>query len=153
MPDLTENYPRVTHPFATTAIQYCYSLAIVRLACLIHAASVRSEPESNSPNKKYTNFLSHILEFKEQKSRQNLFQVCRLSFALFARDADKLFHTPGRVKSFAEVFSKGSNNTRYLQPLANPGVLDAVLSEFHDSVVRGCVIAATDLLSGRSALP
>jgi hypothetical protein len=97
--------------------------------------------------------LSHILEFKEQKSRQNLFQVCRLSFALFARDADKLFHTPGRVKSFAEVFSKSSNNTRFPQPLANPEVLDAVLLGLHDSVVRGCVIAATDLLSGRSALP
>jgi hypothetical protein len=56
--------------------------------------------------------LSHILEFKEQKSRQTLFHVCRLSFALFACDADKLFHTPGRVKSFAEVFSKGSSSKR-----------------------------------------
>ena len=28
----------------------------VRLACLIHAASVRSEPESNSP----TNYLEHL---------------------------------------------------------------------------------------------
>jgi hypothetical protein len=97
--------------------------------------------------------LSHILEFKEQKSRQTLFHVCRLSFALFACDADKLFHTPGRVKSFAEVFWKSSNNTRFPQPLANPEVLDAVLLGLHDSVVRGCVIAATDLLSGRSALP
>ena len=28
-------------------------LNLVRLACLIHAASVRSEPESNSPKRKY----------------------------------------------------------------------------------------------------
>ena len=28
-------------------------LSLVRLACLIHAASVRSEPESNSPKRKY----------------------------------------------------------------------------------------------------
>lgn len=28
---------------------YCYTRKSVRLACLIHAASVRSEPESNSP--------------------------------------------------------------------------------------------------------
>ncbi len=44
-------YPRVTHPFATRPESYCYSTDPVRLACLIHAASVRSEPESNSPKK------------------------------------------------------------------------------------------------------
>ena len=38
-------HSRVPHPCAT---KYCY---FVRLACLIHAASVRSEPGSNSPNK------------------------------------------------------------------------------------------------------
>lgn len=45
-------YPRVTHPFATGPSRYCYLNGPVRLACLIHAASVRSEPESNSPNRK-----------------------------------------------------------------------------------------------------
>ena len=30
-------------------MKYCYLIISVRLACLIHAASVRSEPESNSP--------------------------------------------------------------------------------------------------------
>ena len=44
-PELLGRFPRVTHPFATKP--YCYDS--VRLACLIHAASVRSEPESNSP--------------------------------------------------------------------------------------------------------
>jgi hypothetical protein len=49
IPLLRVCYPRVTHPFATKLLSYCYSSNPVRLACLIHAASVRSEPESNSP--------------------------------------------------------------------------------------------------------
>ena len=55
------DYPRVTHPFATVTrtSSYCYLDAqdIVRLACLIHAASVRSEPGSNSPLKNVKLFL------------------------------------------------------------------------------------------------
>src|SRR5690348_1603918 len=43
------DYPRVTHPCAAPTTEYCYPEISVRLACLIHAASVRSEPESNSP--------------------------------------------------------------------------------------------------------
>ena len=50
-PPLPGMYPRVTHPFATRPSLYCYINNPVRLACLIHAASVRSEPESNSPKK------------------------------------------------------------------------------------------------------
>ena len=42
---LRENYLRVTHPFAAIPC------GIARLACLIHAASVHSEPGSNSPKK------------------------------------------------------------------------------------------------------
>ena len=42
------NYPRVTHPCAAEHTKYCYLVYSARLACLIHAASVRSEPESNS---------------------------------------------------------------------------------------------------------
>src|SRR5690349_24041120 len=38
-------YPRITAPFATFP-QDC-SRVLVRLACLIHAANVRSEPGSN----------------------------------------------------------------------------------------------------------
>jgi hypothetical protein len=41
-------YPCVTHPSATEPPQYCYKEGPVRLACLSHAASVRSEPGSNS---------------------------------------------------------------------------------------------------------
>ena len=40
-------HSRVPHPCAT---KHC---CFVRLACLIHAASVRSEPGSNSPNKNF----------------------------------------------------------------------------------------------------
>ena len=39
-------FSRVTHPFAAP-----YPKAVARLACLIHAASVRPEPGSNSPLK------------------------------------------------------------------------------------------------------
>src|SRR5213593_4399171 len=45
------DYPRVTHPCAAPTAEYCYPAISARLACLIHAASVRSEPESNSPLK------------------------------------------------------------------------------------------------------
>ena len=41
--DFKENYLRVTHPFAANPERFA------RLACLIHAASVHSEPGSNSP--------------------------------------------------------------------------------------------------------
>src|SRR3954470_24050186 len=40
------DYPRVTHPFAGLLILADF---LPRLACVRHAASVRSEPGSNSP--------------------------------------------------------------------------------------------------------
>ena len=47
IPDRGADHLRVTHPFATLV---CSKLHIpVRLACLRRAASVRSEPGSNSP--------------------------------------------------------------------------------------------------------
>ena len=56
-------HSRVPHPCAT---KYCY---FVRLACLIHAASVRSEPGSNSPNKKWLTLRSaRIVNFVLQDS-------------------------------------------------------------------------------------
>ena len=48
VPDPGAGCSRVTHPFATFAPEG----ALVRLACLIHAASVHSEPGSNSPLQK-----------------------------------------------------------------------------------------------------
>ena len=52
------DYPRVTHPCAAPTTEYCYPVISARLACLIHAASVRSEPESNSPLKTLVDLLS-----------------------------------------------------------------------------------------------
>ena len=51
---------RVTHPFATAFSMYCYTEKTVRLACLNHAASVHSEPGSNSP-KRVMNLVIHEL--------------------------------------------------------------------------------------------
>src|SRR5438876_5713968 len=45
IPNPRVGYPRLTAPFATFP-GYCYPV-LVRLACLIHAANVRSEPGSN----------------------------------------------------------------------------------------------------------
>ena len=50
---------RVPPQSATLTNKYCYPSDPVRLACLIHATSVRSEPESNSQKK---NFESLLLE-------------------------------------------------------------------------------------------
>ena len=44
---------RVPPQSATLTNQYCYSPDPVRLACLIHATSVRSEPESNSQKENF----------------------------------------------------------------------------------------------------
>ena len=47
-PPLKVGFPRVTHPCATRHHSYCYKYVTVRLACVKPAASVRSEPGSNS---------------------------------------------------------------------------------------------------------
>ena len=46
VPDCGAGHPRVTHPSAASATE----VAFARLACLRRAASVRSEPGSNSPS-------------------------------------------------------------------------------------------------------
>ena len=48
IPEPEARYLCITHPSATEPLLYCYSKGPVRLACLSHAASVRSEPGSNS---------------------------------------------------------------------------------------------------------
>ena len=64
---------RVPPQSATLTAQYCYFTDPVRLACLIHATSVRSEPESNSQKKKvyYILFLAFAQTFN-CSSRLNL---------------------------------------------------------------------------------
>ena len=51
IPHFKVDCSRVTHPFATDLSKYCYPKRPVRLACLNHAASVHSEPGSNSPKR------------------------------------------------------------------------------------------------------
>ena len=50
---LSQSQGQVAHVLLTRSPldlhQYCYRLDLVRLACVKHAASVRPEPESNSP--------------------------------------------------------------------------------------------------------
>ena len=48
IPELGVRYLFITHPFAT--IRHSKPQRTVRLACLSHAASVRSEPGSNPSN-------------------------------------------------------------------------------------------------------
>ena len=59
------DYPRVTHPCAAPTTEYCYPVISARLACLNHAASVRSEPESNSPLKNVS-YDSTDVQFREE---------------------------------------------------------------------------------------
>ena len=51
IPNKKVNYPYITHPFAALTINFfperLKKIDPARLACLIHAANVHSEPESN----------------------------------------------------------------------------------------------------------
>ena len=51
IPNKEANYPYITHPFAALTISFSperlKQIDPARLACLIHAANVHSEPESN----------------------------------------------------------------------------------------------------------
>ena len=53
---LSQSLGYVSHVFLTRSPLdlhvYCYTLDLVRLACVKHAASVRPEPGSNSPSRK-----------------------------------------------------------------------------------------------------
>ena len=55
------SHPRIATLLFSLAFSstYCYAFVLARLACLNHAASVHSEPESNSPYK-----ISYILSEK-----------------------------------------------------------------------------------------
>ena len=60
-PQLSGRYLRVTNPFATSPT--CAGL--VRLACLIHAASVHPEPGSNSQKNKSINFYKYTEQLQK----------------------------------------------------------------------------------------
>ena len=79
LPSLSQGYPRLGGKLLTRSSPVCRygssrfgltasaSLTIARLACLIHAASVHSEPGSNSPNK--------ILEYVCIKALNDSFHI------------------------------------------------------------------------------
>ena len=68
---------RVPRPSATLTAQYCYLADPVRLACLIHATSVRSEPESNSQKKNLFKLLKPLAGFRASQQAY-LFIVFRV---------------------------------------------------------------------------
>ena len=76
---LKVGYPRVTHPFAAILLllvclpegQQIHNSKIARLACLIHAASVHSEPGSNPPKAFITlNFQRTICSMVKHTTRE-----------------------------------------------------------------------------------
>ena len=72
IPVLRADYSRAPHPSAAMPIK---NIGIARLACLIHAASVHSEPGSNSP--RTTWHQKRQKNFKEQMLTANLLlQIC-----------------------------------------------------------------------------
>ena len=72
IPNLKADHSRVTHPFAT--LKKCKHFSTVRLACLKRAASVRSEPGSNSPLyiPTFRRTLATILVFSQLYSFQKI---------------------------------------------------------------------------------
>ena len=77
VPDCGAGHPRVTHPSAASATE----VAFARLACLRRAASVRSEPGSNSPSSKPVAEATDILYFTFfpiARSRTGFFFTCSL---------------------------------------------------------------------------
>ena len=102
------DHSRVPHPCATV---HCCT---VRLACLIHAASVRSEPGSNSPNKIIQNQLPGLVSFfKIQSCRKS----CRFAFIYYdfavlfrtSKSFSRVHRTIQFSKSFANVFSTSAS--------------------------------------------
>ena len=65
----------ITHPFATRHQGYPH--AAVRLACVKHAASVQSEPGSNSSVQSSSNFLAHPLTGELISLKANLISYLR----------------------------------------------------------------------------
>ena len=86
---------RVPRQSATLTPQYCYLGDPVRLACLIHAASVRSEPESNSQKKKVFSLKVPRGTFGSSH-KQLLFRVS-------SEGSHFIFNEPSRVTSQASI--------------------------------------------------
>ncbi len=86
IPSFMANYPYITHPFAALITHFfseeLKKINLARLACLIHAASVRSEPGSNSPiiilRKHFeTYYLKQIVPFLNRNGHRESFSFQR----------------------------------------------------------------------------
>ena len=98
---------RVPPQSATLTQEYCYPRDPVRLACLIHATSVRSEPESNSQEKKLRFF---PVQVASSSSRAELASPSNWNFSLELSFSSShkhlLFHVSSRDTSQASVFNE-----------------------------------------------
>ena len=111
VPDCGAGHPRVTHPSAASATE----VAFARLACLRRAASVRSEPGSNSPSSK---------------------PVAEATDTLLSSSFPSLAHEPASLHLFARI-DRGSLASIPF-PLSSPSLNAAKdrrpLSRCHDSL-------------------
>ena len=127
-PGLSLSWGQVTHVLLTRAPLSARRHS-VRLACLIHAASVRSEPESNSPNRKMLNNFRCYLSCSEKPDM--LFYCCVFNevFRFFAllRPFDRNSFINGLIALF-----KFSRNTQRRKIL--PDVLPC--RELHRILIR-----------------
>lgn len=71
IPNKEANYPYITHPFAALTINFASEelkkIDLARLACLIHAANVHSEPGSN-PSIKVLRLVSEETSYPSNNS-------------------------------------------------------------------------------------
>ena len=85
----------ITHPFATR--HQDYSRAAVRLACVKHAASVQSEPGSNSSVQSSSNFKSRLLRPDWSHSKRIYFFVSSFSVSYFFYVLSRQYHLLSQI--------------------------------------------------------
>ena len=102
--------PRVPRPSATLTGRYCYLPDPVRLACLIHATSVRSEPESNS-QKKTSLRLARALRLAGRRPRREPSPSPLFSLSLVSRvPSGGSLGAPSETRSSSTISSQGSTS-------------------------------------------
>jgi hypothetical protein len=125
------NYPCITAPFATCS-RYCYP-KLVRLACLIHAANVRSEPGSNPS----------IIVLRHSGPRRTPVEFELLQAAAQIRPKSRPEFCP---KSRFEVANSTIDSLELtLRTLAGPVLQERVLAESAVHALAWLVIGATEL--------
>ena len=101
IPHFPVDYPRVTHPCATLLIPKDFH---VRLACVRHAASVQSEPESNSPVEKYLIQRTEVLKSNSKLYFPNSLFTCQRTAAAHQRRRCFMHHLLLPVNNFFQSF-------------------------------------------------